>query len=151
MSKKLLTEDLILEKLEEKGIAELGSIDVPEMQKVVCKYYDADIIDDWGSASMYFTVLSTADGYELYMATENEQSPYFEEDVYYYESDWFEKLPNCIRDGLTIHVDEHYQDEYGYEDAITQVYEEYWDEMRNEVEDELLDEGYAWEKPEESE
>ena len=36
------------------------------------------------------------------------------DDVYYYESDWFEKLPDCIRDGLTIHIDEHYMDEYNY-------------------------------------
>ena len=35
MSEKLLTEDLILKKLEEKGIAQPGEIDVPEMQERV--------------------------------------------------------------------------------------------------------------------
>ena len=110
MSEKLLTEDLILKKLEEKGIAEPGEIDVPEMQERVLHYYDSEIKHDWGHANMYFTVMSTADGYEVYMATEDEQKPYFEQDVYYYESDWFEKLPDAIRDGLTIHVDEHYME-----------------------------------------
>ena len=33
MSKKLLTEDLILEKLEKKGVAEPGSIDVSECER----------------------------------------------------------------------------------------------------------------------
>ena len=149
MSKKLLTEDLILDKMEEKGIAEPGSIDVPEMQKIVLEYYDSEIKHDWGHANMYFTVMSTADGYEVYMATEDEQKPYFEQDVYYYESDWFEKLPDAIRDGLTIHVDEYYMEEYGYQDAITEVYEDYWNDQKEEVENELIDEGYEWEKDEE--
>jgi len=106
MSKKLLTEDIILKKLEEKGIAEPRSIDVSEMQKIVLKYYDAEIKHDWSHANMYFCTMSTADGYELYMASEDESKPYFDQDIYYYDSDWFEKLPDCIRDGMTIHVDE---------------------------------------------
>jgi len=146
MSKKILTEDLILDKLEEKGIAEPGSIDVPEMQERVLHYYDSEIKHDWGYANMYFTVMSTADGYEVYMATEDEQKPYFEQDVYYYESDWFEKLPDAIRDGLTIHVDEHYMEEYGYQDAITEVYEDYWNDQKEEVENELIEKGYDWPK-----
>jgi hypothetical protein len=100
---------------------------------------------------MFFTTISTADGYELYMATENESSPYFDQDVYYYESDWFEKLPDCIRDGYTIHVDEYAMDEYGYEDAIAEVYEDYWTDQKEEVENELIEEGYDWPKEEDNE
>ena len=149
MSKKILTEDLILKKLEEKGIAYPGEIDIEEMQKIVCEYYDATIKNDWGHANMFFTTLSTADGYELYMASEDESSPYFDQDIYYYESDWFEKLPDAIRDGLTIHVDEHYMDEYGYEDAITEVYEDYWNDNKEEIENELIEDGYEWEEEKE--
>ena len=151
MSKKLLTEDLILDKLEEKGVAMPGEIDIPEMQKIICEYYDAEIKHDWSSANMYFTVMSTADGYEIYFAGENESSPYFDSDIYYYESDWFEKLPDAIRDGYTIHVDEHYQDEYGYEDAIAEVYEDWWTDQKEEVENDLIEEGYDWAQEEESE
>ena len=151
MSKKLLTEDLILDKMEQKGIPDPGSIDVSEMQKIVLEYYDAEIKHDWGYANMYFTVMSTADGYEVYMATEDEQKPYFEQDVYYYESDWFEKLPDAITDGLTIHVDEYYMEEYGYQDAITEVYEDYWNNMKEEVENDLIEEGYDWPQKEDNE
>ena len=151
MSKKLLTEDIILKKLEEKGIAEPGEIDVPEMQKRVLNYYDSEIKHDWGHANMYFTVMSTADGYEVYMATEDDSKPYFEQDVYYYESDWFEKLPDAIRDGLTIHVDEHYMEEYNYQDAITEVYEDYWNDIKEEVENDLIEEGYDWPQEENNE
>ena len=149
MSKKILTEDLILKKLAEKGIAYPGEIDVEEMQKIILKYFDSEIRHDWGYANMYFTVMSTADGYEVYMATEDEQKPYFEQDVYYYESDWFEKLPDCIINGYTIHVDTYARDEYGYEDAITEVYETYWNDVKEEIENDLIEKGYEWEKNDE--
>ena len=63
MSKKLLTEDLILDKMDEKGIAAPGEIDISEMQKIVLEYYDSTIKHDWGYANMYFCTMSTADGY----------------------------------------------------------------------------------------
>ena len=144
MSKKLLTEDLILKKLEEKGIPEPGSIDIEEMQKIVCEYYDAEIKSDYSYANMYFFTESTADGYEVYIATENERSPYFDQDVYYYDSQWLEKLADCIRDGMTIQLHDMWWDEYGFEDAITEVYEDYWNDQKEEVENELIDEGYEW-------
>ena len=149
MSKKLLTEDLILDKMEEKGIPDPGSIDVEEMQKIVCKYYDAEITDNWNHVNMYFYTSSTADGYEVYIATEDDRAPYFDQDVYYYESDWFEKLPDCIINGYTKHVDTYARDEYGYEDAITEVYETYWNDVKEEIENDLIEKSYEWEKNDE--
>lgn len=149
MSKKILTEDLILERMENRNIPEPGSIDVDEMQSIVLKYYDADIKHDWGHANMYFYTSSTADGYELYIATEDDRAPYFDNDVYYYESDWFEKLPDAIRDGYIIHIDEHATSEYGYEDAILEVYEDYWNDVKEEIENDLIEEGYEWETDDE--
>ena len=75
MSKKLLTEYLILDKLEEKGIPEPGSIDVSEMRNIILEYFDAEIKHDYSYANMYFSVMSTADGYEIYFPGENESSP----------------------------------------------------------------------------
>tara|TARA_R100000742_G_C4262474_1_gene80294 strand:+ start:318 stop:767 length:450 start_codon:yes stop_codon:yes gene_type:complete len=144
---KILTEDLILEKMFEKGIKEPYSIDVEEAKDVVLEYYDASITSNWsGHANMYFCTMSTADGYELYMASEDESAPYFDQDIYYYETDWFEKLPDAIRDGYSIHVDEHAMDEYGFEDAIKEVYEDYWNDMKEEIENDLIEEGYEWEE-----
>jgi len=145
---KILTEDLILEKMFEKGIKEPYSIDVEEAKDVVLEYYDATITHDWKYANMYFYTSSTADGYELYIATEDDRAPYFDQDVYYYESDWFEKLPDCIRDGYTIHIDEYNMDEYQFEDAIREVYEDYWNDIKEEIENDLIEEGYEWEKEE---
>ena len=147
METKKLTEDLILEKLEEKGVVYPRELDVEEAEKVVLEYYDAEITTEWKShCQMYFYAQTTADGYEVYMATEDDRSPYIEQDLYYYESDWFEKLPQAIYDGLCIHVDEYNKEDYAYQDAIEEVYEEYWNDMKQEIENELIEEGYEWEK-----
>ena len=149
MANKHLTEELILERLDEKGIVYPRELDVEEAEKVVLKHYDAEITTDWKShCQMYFYTQTTADGYEVYMATEDDRSPYIEQDLYYYESDWFEKLPQAIYDGLSIHVDEYNKEDYGYQDAIEEVYEEYWNDMKQEVENELIEEGYEWKEKE---
>ena len=148
METKKLTEELILEKLENKGVAYPRDLDTEEAEKVVLKYYDAEITTEWNSCQLYFYTQTTADGYEVYMATEDDRSPYIEQDLYYYESDWLEKLPQAIYDGLCIYIDEYNKDEYAYQDAIEEVYEEYWSDMKQEVENELIEEGYEWEKEE---
>ena len=146
METKKLTEELILEKLENKGVAYPRDLDTEEAEKVVLKYYDAEITTEWNSCQLYFYTQTTADGYEVYMATEDDRSPYIEQDLYYYESDWLEKLPQAIYDGLCIYIDEYNKDEYAYQDAIEEVYEEYWSDMKQEVENELIEEGYEWEE-----
>jgi len=146
-TKKLLTEDLILEKLKERGIAEPNELDIADARKIILDYFDAEIVCDWPShAQMYFYSQSTADGYEVYMATEDDRSPYIEQDLYYYESDWFEKLADAIKDGMCIHVDEYAQDEYSFEEVIQDVYETYWQDLKEEVENELIETGYEYEK-----
>tara|TARA_R100000329_G_scaffold27322_1_gene25471 strand:+ start:259 stop:705 length:447 start_codon:yes stop_codon:yes gene_type:complete len=146
MSKKILTEELILERLDEKGIAYPRELDTEAAEEAVLEYYDAEIKTDWNRyCSMYFYTQTTADGYEVYLATEDDSAPYIEQDLYYYESDWLEKLPDCIKDGQAIYIDEYTKDEYAYEDAIQEVYEDYWNGMKEEVENELIEEGYEWE------
>jgi len=145
MSKKLLTEDLILKKLFDKGIREPGTFEIDDVLDDLLSHYGAEIRDDWGgSFNIWFYTESTTDGYEVYVATENETSPYIGEDVYYYENDWLEKLPNAIIDGLSIHLDNYHRDDYAFEDAINEVYDIYWNDMKEDVESELIEEGYSW-------
>ena len=65
------------------------------------------------------------------------------EDVHYYENDLSEKLVEAMTDyNDIIYVDD--LDSYYVSDAIEEVYEEYWNDMKQEVEDELIEEGYEW-------
>ena len=46
-------------------------------------------------ADIMFYTETTADGYEVWIATDDDRHPSINEDVYYYESDWLEKDGRC--------------------------------------------------------
>ena len=142
---KKITDELIDDKLKEQGVLHVSDMDHDEMLVKLQAEYDFDIVHDFGKgAMMYFYPESTADGYELYIASENSNNPYIGQDVYYYESDWFEKLPDAIYDGLTIYVEEYAMGEGPFTYAVEEVYEEFYDMKQTEVVQQLKDEGYEY-------
>ena len=148
MSKKLLTDDLILEKLKDKGIEEPGTLDVVTMVAVLQEYYDCKIITgDWPTyADFWFYTSTTADSYDVYVAATHDGNPNLYEEVYYYESDWLSELPEQITLGNTVYLDSEAEDSYEFTEALEEAYEDYWNDKKEEVEDELIDEGYEWEE-----
>lgn len=64
------------------------------------------------------------DGYDIWIATEQEGSVCIHEDVYYYESSWFVKLEDYLRDGCRIYMEPYSQDYDEYEEVIEDLYEE---------------------------
>ncbi len=140
---KKITDELIDDKLKEQGLLHVSDMDHDEMLVKLQAEYDFDIVNEFGrGAEMYFYPESTADGYEIYIASENDSKPYINQDVYYYESDWFEKLPDAIYDGLTIYIDKYAMVDAPFTDALEEVYEEFYDMKQEELIGELEDEGY---------
>ncbi len=140
---KKITDKLIDDKLKEQGLLHVSDMDHDEMLVKLQAEYDFDIIHDANKgAQIYFYSESTADGYEIYIASENDKNPYISQDVYYYESDWFEKLPDTIYDGLTIYIDKYAMVDPPFTDTLEEVYEEFYDMKQEEVISELKDEGY---------
>ena len=88
---------------------------------------------------------STADGYDVYICTNNPNQPSICEDVYYYEEGWFEKLRDYITEGSSIYIEPSYEDSYALEEIITELYEEWYMEEYEEVERALIDDGYEYE------
>ena len=148
MSKKLLTDDLILEKLNDKGIEEPGSLDAVTMVDILQERYDCKIITgDWPSyADHWFYSSTTADSYDVYVSASHDGNPDLYNEVYYYESGWLDELSDAITYGNTVYVDATAEDSYEYAEQLEQAYEEYWNDKKQEVEDELIDEGYEWEE-----
>ena len=100
-----------------------------EQLKIVLEHYKAKITSKWDDGcDVFFYEESTADGYAVFVATENDKNPNINEDVYYYESDWFEKLPDAIKEGKTVFIEENYLDEAIFTDAISEVYEDCYEE-----------------------
>ncbi len=143
---KILTEELIQERLEDKGVTVPHETSQEDKISKLELEYGFNIVNDWDKCDAYFYTDETADGYQIWIATEQEGNVCINEDVYYYESHWFEKLADYLRDGCRVYVDSYSQDEYGFEEVIEAIYEEWYMESHEEMEDELIDEGYEWPK-----
>jgi hypothetical protein len=145
MSEKLiLTEDIILDRLKEKGIEEPGYIDKSSIVDIITKHYGCTIkTGDWPSyADYWFYCSSTADSYEVYVAAGHDKNPDLYSEVYYYENGWLDELEERLVNGDTVYLDGTAEESYEYEEILEKVYEDYWNDKKEEVESELIDEGY---------
>jgi hypothetical protein len=143
--KKILTEDLIDERLEAIGID--YDIDHDEALRVVKNHYEFDITDTWNKTPDYSIYAeTTADGYEVWVTTSGDgRNVCINEDVHYYDHDLAERLVEAASDyNELIYVDD--IDSDYVQDAVMQLYESYTSEMKKQVENELIEEGYEYEK-----
>ena len=147
MSKKLLTDDLIIEELNEMGVQDPGTVDKETMVDILTEHFDCKILTgDWPNyADFWFYTSTTADSYEVYIAADHDKNPDIYSEVYYYESDWLNELPEQITMGNTVYVDYTAEDSYEYTDALEEAYDDYWNDKKQEIEDKLIDQGYEWE------
>ncbi len=144
---KILTEELILERLKEKGVTVPNETGQTDQLAQIMIVYGCSIVNDWqAGCDAFFYTETTADDYEVFVATTDERKVSVNEDVYYYQDSWFEKLADYLRDGCTVYIDSYSQDEYSFEEVIEGLYEEWDVEQYHEVEDELLDEVYEYKK-----
>ena len=141
-TKKIITDDIIEKRLQERGISMYGDDD-NALEKIQ-KYYEFELTDQWSRNPDYHIYAeTTADGYEVWVATDGDgRNVCISEDVYYYESDLGDVFQSVITDGYNelIYVDD-IESQY-VEDGIMMAYEDFVKDMIQEVEDELIEEGY---------
>jgi len=136
MKNKFITDELITERMESKGWIE--GCDDEHAKKQVLEYFECEITDQWQNPDFSIYEESTADGYSVWIATDDDKHINVNEDVYYYENELNDVLYDAIPDYNNI-----YCDNYDFvEDAITRHYEDLLCRIEEEVVDELLDEGY---------
>ena len=133
---KFITDELITQRMESKGWIE--GCDDEHAKKQVLEHFECEITDNWQNPDFSIYEESTADGYSVWIATDDDKRINVNEDVYYYENELTDVLYEAIPDYSNI-----YCDNYDFvEDAITRHYEDLLCKMEDEVVDELLDEGY---------
>ena len=142
MMKNKITQEVILERLEAKGVKDINELDTDEQLSTVLDHFDAEITHDFMNGQIKFYEETTADGYSIYVATEDVNNVSICDDVFYYDSDRYSKLEDAVIDGLTIYIDEYDMGDYGLQDQIERIYERYYREMQARVEQELIEEGY---------
>ena len=141
MSKKLITDELIEEKMISYGYGETNSHDEEYVRELILKHYDAELTDQWQSNCDYYIYEeSTADGYSVFVACYDTSSISVNEDIHYYDSDLSGKLQDAIKDGFEIYVDDLHQ--CFIDDAIQELYEYLAERFHAQAIDELEDEGY---------
>jgi len=152
MSKKLITDELINERLEAKGFGEKQINDEDLARESVLKHYGVEFTDDYSSsADFYIYEESTADGYSVFIATHDQNSVNVNENVYYYENDLSDALEEYMKyysngdedNPDIIYVDDLHQQ--FIDDAIVQLFEYLAERFEEEVIDELKDVGYVYE------
>ena len=151
MSKKLITDELINEMLEAKGFGEKQINDEDLAKEAVLKHFSVELTDDYsGNADFYIYEESTADGYSVFVATDDQSVVNVNENVYYYDSDLSGALVDFMKysNGSEDYPDIIFVDDLNQQfidDAIVQLFEYLAERFEEEVIDELTSEGYEYE------
>ena len=147
----LLTDEIIIEKLNEDGI--MQEPDGPWLLEYIEEHYGgkldntSDFVDDKWTLKIYSE--STADCYDIYWCT-HEDRPYVSQDGYYYEdyAEWSDQAVQELTTGADVWVDPClWSDmEYDFNYELEQWWQDVYDELYDEKKNELLDsEDYYWE------
>ena len=112
----------------------------PTQEKIIeaVKKYHGIKIDEnaYQSADVYAYEETTADGYSVYVVTNNMDSVCIPEDVYYYESD----IPSAIMEHIeygnghcTIYADQYFLDDIYFDDVLLEAFQEIADKIYDEI------------------
>ena len=140
----LLTDDIIINALNEDGIME--EPDANWLLEYIESEYGGKLDKDttWSDNKHELKIYSesTADGYDIYWCTYDEK-PYVSEDGYQYEAydDWSEQAIEALTDSQGVWIESHiWEDmEYEFNYALAQWWSDIYDDKFNDKKDELLD------------
>ena len=92
-------------------------------------------ISDWSNVDCRVYTESTADGYDLWVVTNQQQQPIICEDVYYYDHDVADAIREQIRYGdTTFYIDDYVYEDCYIEDMLVQTFIDYVDEIIRDAE-----------------
>ena len=151
MSKTLLTDEIVKEKLEMDGIME--EPDGPWLLEYINTEYGGklDTTTDWCDDKWKLKIYSesTADGYDIWWCTYDER-PYVSQDGYYYEdySEWSDQALQELTSGSEVWIEPHvWSDmEYDFNYELEQWWPDVYEEKFSDMKDELLDSGDYYEE-----
>ena len=142
-----LDDELVRQLLSEDNVTAADDTNQDIMLERIKNHFNFEITDSWNkNPDMMFYTETTSDGYEVWIATDDDRHPSINEDVYYYESDWLEKMEDAMTDGMTIYFQELNDGNYEFQEVVHNVYEEYYNDKRQELIEKLIDDGYEWEE-----
>jgi len=94
-------------------------------KKIVLGYLDTTMyhdMNDWDKADVKAYTESTADGYELFIVTFDDQNPSINEDVHYYDSDVADRVMEHLDQGYSVYIDEYLYDDVYLDDQFEEYF-----------------------------
>ena len=142
MSKKIISDVLITSELEKQGYLEYHDMEETKAWNLLQAHYNCEVDDQWRNKhyDFYCYEETTADGYSIYVATDNVDSVCVGEDVHYYDNDLSDEIVVAIKDGCTMYIDD--LDALYFMDAVEEAYGGMLDKLREEMEEQLKMKGY---------
>jgi len=148
MDNKVITDELINERLEAKGFGEKQSEDESLARESVLNHFGVKFTTGFNNdAEFSIYEESTADGYSVWVATHDVRNISICEDVHYYDTYLADRLAEFIQNSNGdedfpeyVYVDDDGADFIDY--AIEQVFAYQSERLEEEVINELIDEGY---------
>lgn len=122
----------------------------PTQEKIieaVKKYYGLKIDENaYQSADVYAYEETTADGYSVYVVTNDMNSVCIAEDVYYYESD----IPEAIMEQInysngdcTLYADQYFLDDIYFDDVLLEAFQDIADKIYDNITNDEEDYGFT--------
>ena len=147
---KIITDKLIVDMLEKRGYLNYSDIDENQAWKKLEERYDCEVDDQWRNKhyNFYCYEETTADGYSVYIATNNPDSICISDEVHYYENDLQGEIEQAIENGDSMYIDDLDASYFMY--AVEACYDSMYDDIRKEIENELIEQGYEHENTDEA-
>lgn len=142
MSKKIITDELITSKLKEQGYLEYYDMEETKAWNLLQAHYNCEVDNGWRNKHYDFHCYeeTTADGYSVYVATDNIDSICVSEDIHYYDNDLTSEIVDAIKNGDTMYIDD--LDAHYFMDAVEECYDDMMAKLKNDMEEQLIEQGY---------
>ena len=140
---KLLTDELIEAAMHELGFSEKQiSEQNSNFTQLVLDHYGSSYSDSWEQQDLYVYEESTRDGYSVWICTHNPNAICVNEDIFYNDSSSqiIDEVQDAIRNGGSIYCDA----EGIIHEAIEDMSDRIYDDVRADVEMEFHNKGYVW-------
>ena len=101
-------------------------------KKIVLEYLDTSMyhdMNDFEKADVKVYTESTADGYELFVVTFDDQNPSINEDVHYYDSDVADRVMENLDQGYSVYIDEYLYDDVYLDEQFEEYFMSHVDEI----------------------
>jgi hypothetical protein len=111
-------------------------------------YLNTEIVDQFDKGDFKVYSESTADGYEVYVATHDDRNVDINEDVYYYDSDLADVIMEQLENHYSVYIDEYLYDDLYMDDAFEEYFNENVEDIVQDSSDSFTKEELAFVKSE---